>query len=510
MNCVQPVPDCLDQQIMQDDYYHLNKTSQDCWNDREKFIAARVYLAVAIFNAIAILATTGVFIYLANSGHDTAKNTTMNLNNTTKLHQLWKKHSLKQRSVMGTALGAIGHLIFSTCLLLGQALNAIIGCELQLWSVCIGFYTWMFAYCIRAYQLKFMFRLNQLKVKYLRMNTSDRLSCIKEKDYQWYIAHKRKVKKSLMKPYMLYAITLAIILAIAIPLELHVSRSQNGCQVKRGAGLLIGLFGSFILILVPFILWYLKDNADAHGIRQELWIDAILGIPLFITYILLFFLLQPEALINQGADYKPFKPGIMVIVFTSLAHFMAVVVPIIGYLPIENKSWVKMKNLVSKSCSLQHKRPSGASDCLRVDSTISKEDTTNHTTLVVMGETLVPELSVESLERSMMDPEMMRQLQDLAIRDFSSENLLFYEKYLELEAKFKQEIVRPESNTSKNWLHSYISSVRKSTTSSSTLSNIPSKELDKEQITEKFLSTPIPYKLYPSFKRFYETYIAGK
>lgn len=509
MDCVRALPDCNDPQVIQNDYTAFNKSINECWIEREYISISRIYLIVAIVNGVCIIFTTALFIFFAK-GTSTVKLSSKI--SSRGLQQLQKRHSIQQRSVMGTTLGAIGHLVFSSCILLSQAIHGSIGCELLLWGVSIGFYTWMAAFFIRAYRLKFMFRLNQLKVKYLRMSSPDRFSQIDDKDYQWYISHKNNINRSLMKPYLYYLLSIAFILVIAVPIEVFTVRGQGYCQQQRSIGLFIGLFAVFILFAIPFILWYLKDNGDAHGIRQELWIDAALGIVMFIIYMVLFFTLQPEAFKAKILHYLKFRPGNIPVLYTAFAHIMSVVLPVIAFLPIHNKLWVKFKSSVHNRFTFR-RGPILASDI--TSKAISLEENNDPSTSDSMADMeLVPELSIESLEKMLLDHEKLRQLQDLAIRDFSSENVLFYEKYLHLENRFKQLYVKTDSDISalpRSWIQSYI--LKKSSTASEerdidveSIAN--SKELSQEQNLQKFLSTPIPYKLYPAFIRFYETFIA--
>lgn len=444
--CTEPIPNCSDASTIEHDYTSFNKSSDDCWADRQKFISGRIYLTITIFNGLGIILTTCVFIYCALLSSST--------------------HSLQKRSVLDTTLGAIGHLIFSTCIFLAQSLNGIIGCHLLLWGLIIGYYTWMFAFCTRAYRLRFLFRLNQLKVKYLRMTTSERFACLNDKDYRWYINKKDKINTYLMRPYLFYILTIAIIVTIALPLDItHV------CTIRIGAAITIAFYVAFIVFIVPFILWYLKDNADAHGIRTELWIDSILGVPIFVIYLIFFLVLSPNVLILTEYRHKLFTPGNWIAFYTAIAHILSVVIPVLSFLPIQNKYWIRLHDAVSRRCSLK-RRHSNAS---------TQESSA-----------CVPELSMDSLERCMSDPHLMRQLQDLAIRDFSSENLLFYEQYLQLETKFKQEYLQLQ-NGSRQWKY--------------TKKPIVNTNIEYQKSLIKYLSTPIPEKMFPAFIHLYETYI---
>ncbi|KAG2193896.1 hypothetical protein INT46_007273 [Mucor plumbeus] len=509
--CTAPLYDCEDQQVLIDHYNTTSVGLSTCAADRKRRIAARVYLGVAILNAIFIIITTLIFIYCATGP------TIVNSNNTLtakELRKLRKRQSIRKRSVSATVLGAFGHLIFSTCMFLTQAFNPDVGCQLLLWGALYGFYTWIFAFSMRAYRLRFLFQFNQLKVKYLRMSAAERLLCINDSDYRWYLKHTRKNKYLMLKPYCVYVLTIFIILVITLPSELMAMQAYGTCYEQWGGGLLVALYAFFILILVPFMLWYLRNNSDSHGIRTEVWIDAIVGIPFFILYLVWYIvnIYNYEAVSIYVS--KRYGPVNWVIIFTVSAHFCSVVFPIIAYIPIENKYWLTFQRKTKKFS-------------IKIIRFISCESTRKHDIEeAIAAMTITPELSIESLERTLADPDMMHQLQDLAIRDFSSENVIFYEKYLKLEEKFKGEFVQlsdniNQSSTSKNWINTL---ARKSPTvpftAHSTTLAVKEKDTGEEEndsdrdpddknhvILKKFMSVPIPYKLYPDFIRLYEVFI---
>ncbi|KAI9358401.1 hypothetical protein BD770DRAFT_443107 [Pilaira anomala] len=404
--CTEPIPNCEDAETIENEFIAFNKTVEDCWLDRKLYTSGRIYLSTAIFNGVMVILTTCVYIYFASTGK--------------------ANNALQKRSVTGTTLGAFGHLIFSTGMLLTPATNGYLGCELMCWGVVIGFYTWVFAFIIRAYRLKVLFRLNKLKVRYLRMRDEERANCCKEKDYMWYLENQNNARRTLLKPYVLYILTIIIILVIFVPVDVI-----EDCSTGRA------------------------NNSDANGIRTEIRIVSAIGVPLFILYLVFLIVVEPQAHMTGDFRRVAFLPANFLMLFTVIAHFLTIVIPVICYLPIRNKYWIKFRDWISHNCNLQ-KRPS------------------------LISSTFIPELSIESLERSLLNPEMMQQLQDLAIRDFSSENTLFYEKYLELEEKLNQEIM-----VSSNWVYTYL----------------------KKSPTINILAAPIPEKMYPQFIQFYKTFI---
>lgn len=510
--CTAPLYDCQDQETLTDFYNNTENGLEQCAFDRRRRIAARFYLGAAVFNAVFVIVTTLIFIYCATGRTTVVCNSDLSPKELCKLR---KRQSIQKRSVSATTLGAFGHLVFSTCMFLAQAFNNVVGCQLVLWGVVYGFYTWIFAFTLRAYRLRYLFRFNQLKVKYLRMSTAERLTCINDTDYQWYLKRTQKNKYLMVRPYCIYLLSLLVILVVTLPSELMTMQMYGACNNRWGSTLLVALYAFFIGIMVPFMLWYLRNNSDSHGIRTEVWVDAIVGVPFFILYLVWFILntYNYEALSIYIS--KAYGPGNWVIFFTITAHFCSVVFPIIAYIPIENKYWLWCLSKYRKGiCKLQRLLGCGASP-KQMD-----------TEAAMAGVSIIPELSMESLERILADPEMMHQLQDLAIRDFSSENVIFYEKYLQLEEKFKSEFVLHmdnlnHSSTSKKWINSlakksptipfiaHLPTTHLPTTTNDQDSDDASeKDNDKNQVMyNKFMSVPIPYKLYPDAIRLYEVFI---
>ncbi|CEP08609.1 hypothetical protein [Parasitella parasitica] len=504
--CTDPIYECEDQQVLIDHYNTTSSGIITCFSERKRRIAARVYLGVAIFNAVFVIVTTLIFIYCA-----TGRTTVISSDKSSpkELRKLRKRQTFQKRSVSATTLGAFGHLVFSTSMFMTQAFNNAVGCQLVLWGVVYGFYTWIYAFTLRAYRLHHLFRFNQLKVRYLRMSTADRLACINDADYQWYLKRTRKQKYLAVLPYCLYIASVFLILVIALPSELMAMQTLGTCNVRWGAGLLAGLYAFFICILVPFITWYLRNNSDAHGIRTEVLVDALVGIPFFILYLFWYILniYNSEALSIYIS--KTFGPANWVIFFTITAHCFSVVLPIIGYILMENKYWTRCQHKFKK-ISTRIVRFLSCESTRRIDSEEA-----------ITGTAIMPELSMDSLERILADPDMVVQLQDLAIRDFSSENVIFYEKYLELEGKFREEYAHHvdstnHSSSSKNWINSLTKkspSIPFKILSSATPFAIHEKDaeekedIDKNSALKRFMSIPIPYKLYPDFVRLYEVFI---
>lgn len=529
--CNDPIPDC-DNPTIQELYLSNNQTINDCWFDRRKAISGRIYLAAAIFNGVCIIFTTCLFIYVATATSESDRIPIVKFS-MKKIRRIWKRHSLQKRSVMGTVLGAIGHFLFSSGVLLGQALSGPVGCNFYFWGSMIGFYTWIYALIARAYRLWFLFRINEYKVKYVRMSPEERLLCVDEKDYKWYVKNRNNIGNRLIRPYIIYVCTIIVMLAVCIPVELVYVRVNSNCDFRHTAVLLIVYFGLYVLFVVPSLLWFLRHNADFHGIRREIWIDAIIGIPYFILYIVFFSVLTPSLLfVPKGGQFSLFAPANWIVFFTAAAHIVSVVLPVVMYLPIQNKHWVKARDCFNRHCTLIKKPPSSNPNTFYNDtmsprsppfleiakSDVSPDDMPNATSSSSESPEFIPELSAASLERCMTDPDMMHQLQDLAIRDFSSENLLFYETYLSLESKLKALLaknseVSEAARGSNKWMHSFLVKKRSVDTSTAAIftkaesKNATQEDIEQQISLQKYWETPIPCQLYPDFVQLYEYFI---
>ncbi|KAI9245763.1 hypothetical protein BY458DRAFT_528589 [Sporodiniella umbellata] len=418
----EPIPLCTDPATLQEHYFLHNMTTEDCWSERRKFISGRIYFAATIFNAFFILLTTLLFIYCASTKKSKKLSSQDDVNSKNRLRLIWKRYSLQKKSVACTTLGAFGHLLFSSSFFAAQAFNPTIACYLVLYGSVVGFYTWMFAYCTRAYRLRYLYELNQFKFKYSRMSDEEKLLCLKDKKYRWYTVHnQRKPKNVLRTPFLIYGVSIIIILAVTIPSQQHAILVLHRCDTTWGAYALMGMFGFFIVVLMPVISYSLKNNSDAHGIKTELWMISFIGLPLFLLYAVFFFKLSPAQTNPRLYIHRVFAPANWVVFFTALAHLVSVVIPLLGYLPLQT---YKFKKIFSR---------------YRKGSVSENFDIGGGAPRPISSLSLPLEHTIECLERSLADPYLMNQLQEHAIRDFSSENLLFYEKFLSLEEKLRNE-----------------------------------------------------------------------
>ncbi|KAI9486003.1 MAG: hypothetical protein EXX96DRAFT_447566, partial [Benjaminiella poitrasii] len=224
---------------------------------------------------------------------------------------------------------------------------------------------------------------------------------------------------------------LCITITIVIPAEISAIRSFGTCNIYWGGGALVGYYGGFIVIVAPIILWKLRNNSDAHGIRTEIWIDIIIGIPFFLLFTLWFSFNVTNHSIFSFYTHILFDPDKWAAFFTIIAHVISVVIPVIQFLLVENKCWSRLQSRLGKIRNSITKAIFLKKSTIRNTRAQIEEEAVLHS---IFNTQLQPELSIESLERTLTDPEMLNQLQDLAIRDFSSENILFYESFIREES----------------------------------------------------------------------------
>ncbi|KAI8977178.1 hypothetical protein BDF20DRAFT_873405 [Mycotypha africana] len=516
-----PTLDCDDPAVLLSVFNSTSEAAkEECLVEEWKRYAARYYFAGCIINAFLIIASTLLFIYCATA----PPIATGCMNFTSKsdmrrLRQAAKQQSLGKRSIAATTLGALGHLILSTSLFLNLCFDDDIGCQLSLWGVLLGFYTWLVAIAIRAYRLKFLYKLNRLRVKYLRMTRAERLAYVSDNDYQWYIKNSRQKKFKLLIPYVLFGLSICIMLIITIPTEIASMKANDGCYFAWGSITMICLYAFYICVMVPVMLWTLRHVSDAHGIRKEIWADAVVSIPFFTVYAVRLSLTGYGHWSLVFDTLRVAGPGLFSVFFTMVAHFISVVVPVIEYfIPIEqNKYYNRLKAMLLKYICCVKKRK--LSNCSHITTANFQEQPQQQQPLEQQA--IIPELSIDSLELVLADHEMMEQLQVLAIEDFSSENVVFYENYLTLQEMVKNRIFlnQPLEQTSfgprklinaltpttipfKNNNSSNVEDAEKAlkTTTSATVK-------ERGFSLAEFLSYPVPYDTYPLLVRFYESFI---
>lgn len=375
----------------------------DCDDVRRKIISLRVYFAFIILNSIFIITTTGYYIY-RNISAKWAQTSEPTIHLTDQIiSKQWQTYSLKKRGLFGTVLGAFGHLVFSTSVLLYQVIVTSFTCEIYLWGPLIGFYIWMYAIIWRTLRLHLLFRLNQLQQRFVDHTITE------DKEYQWFMQHRQRATKYHLCMFLLSVTILAAIIAISEVTSIRVHGSSR-CQFYWGNYVVMGMVVFFFIAVVPFIVWYLRNDADAHGIRGELWATVGVGVPCFIMCIVWQVLFKYPTHSKPAGIRGVFGPANWIIILTTTSHVMSVISPLFKTLSIDTSARQASN---SKDCC----NPSVADDVYSSTSTIPSQKL---------------ELTTESLHHALSDPHLLRVLQTWAVKDFSVENILFYDRYLHL------------------------------------------------------------------------------
>ncbi|KAI9490893.1 hypothetical protein BDB00DRAFT_742708, partial [Zychaea mexicana] len=182
------------------------------------------------------------------------------------------------------------------------------------------------------------------------------------------------------------------------------------CELNWGVFILLAFVGFFVVIVAPAIVWRAQRYKDAHGIRNEILIDLTAGTICCIMAIIWYYRFNGTLVRTPEGVYfdKFFAPRNWLVFFTTISHFTSVVYPISQLLP----EWFKFRtrNEDRSSCHSGDRRGSQS----------SRTDRPN-----------VPQ-TPEALEKLLRDPEAVEELVQLAVQDFSSENVLAYKEYLNL------------------------------------------------------------------------------
>ncbi|KAL9556717.1 hypothetical protein PS6_002197 [Mucor atramentarius] len=398
LNPFMPLPDCENSV----DSFDIPEAIP-CNDLHSKIIALRVYLALIIFNSIFVITSTGYYIY-RNVSAKWARTSEPTIHLTDQIiSKQWQTYSLKKRGLFGTILGAFGHLLFSTSVLLYQVIVTSFTCEIYLWGPLIGFYIWTYAIVWRTLRLHLLFRLNQLQQRFVDH------AIFEDKEYQWFMQHRQRATKYHLCMFLLSVTILVIIIVISEFSSIR-AHGPSQCQFFWGNYVVMGMVIFFFLIVVPFIVWYLRNDADAHGIRRELWVTMGIGVPCFIMCIIW------QVLFKYPTNSKPagvrgvFGPSNWIIILMTTSHIMSVIMPLFKTLSIDSQA---RRTSNSKTC-----RHSAVADDLY------------SSTPTLPSQKL--ELTTESLHNALADPHMLRVLQIWAVKDFSVENILFYDRYLHL------------------------------------------------------------------------------
>lgn len=398
LNPFMPLPDCANST----DYHYRNPGNVPCDGLHRKIIALRVYFTLIVLNFLFIVLSTSYYLYRNVSAKWTqTSEPTIHLNNQIVSKQ-WQNYSLKKRGLFGTILGAVGHLVFSTTVLLYQAIVTSFTCEFYLWGPIIGFYIWTYAIIWRTVRIHLLFGLNRLQQRFADHTISE------DKEYQRLMQHRDRATRYHLCIFLFSCIIIAVIIIIAEFTSIR-ANGRSQCQIYWGHYVILSMIVFFFVAVVPFIIWYIRGDDDAHGIRRELWVTVGVGIPCFIVCIVWQALFESPTLSKPAGIRGIFGPSNWLIIVTTTSHVMAVILPLFKTLSLDKQA--KRKPSTSKT----HRRSTAVE--------------THYSASIPLQKL---ELTTESLHSALADPDTLRVLQSWAVKDFSVENILFYDRYLHL------------------------------------------------------------------------------
>lgn len=473
INAFTPLPDCS--HLPQDAIGH-------CLRDIHKIGSCRAYFVVACINAIFVIVTTALYMYYAWSASAVFSDFDMAIpldQSRRKLSRRWIRNSLQKRSIFGTVLGAAGHLVFTTDILVSQSFYSDGRCDVMLWGVVIGFFSWTFAFCWRAYRLYFLIKLNSLKTRFSeltlprnapRNNPSELIGgSVEDREYLWFMRNKDCHQIKSTRPLCVYCISLAVVAVVCVIVEIYEFRARRNCQDRYGVFVLTGFIAVFFTIIAPFILWNIRNVRDGHGIRNEIAIDVVTGIPCFILMLVWFAVHGELKLSVSGSYYRTyFAPANWMAIFTTIAHITAIVAPLCRLMPVLRNQgrFASAPDVTYQDAVTQH-----------------THHLSNGRPTIVARRVSYLRHTPDSLRVVLSTPELLDVLIELAVEDFSSENVLFYKRYLELldMTKVRQGII------------------------DDACSGTPS--LPDREKRDTLLYTPLDEDLVAEFTEFYNTYI---
>ncbi|KAI9320474.1 hypothetical protein BX666DRAFT_1875131 [Dichotomocladium elegans] len=325
----------------------------------------------------------------------------------------WNKNALQQRSIFGTTLGAFGHLLISTSILSSLCFHTTTACEFYIWGISLGFYTWFFAFIWRAYRLHFLIRLNKLKARYnsfarnMDEDMSGELNPSDDKERQWFLKNNDCKPIQPSRPLKLYIVSFAALSALCCILEIFLFRfptSRIVCKDSWGLYLMSAFTFLFIAVCAPITFWRLYQFEDSYGIRNEILVDIAAGACCFALAFVWNALYGRRSWSQNALFYKMyFAPRNWLFIFTTVAHIMSVIVPLLQL----SHRWYKI-----------HREQNTAVRTERAESYPTSRDSIQQTPSV--------------LEHLLSKPEALDAMLELAVKDFSSENIRFYDQYMKL------------------------------------------------------------------------------
>lgn len=498
-----PLPNC-------DIYEQQGGSTVPCEQIHAKIIALRVYFVLVVLNLLFVVATTCYFTYRLIICRNVPPLDMASATNE-KISKQWRIYSLKKRNIFGTILGALGHLIFVTTVLIYQVFVTPFTCDIFLWGPVVGFMIWVYALIWRTRRLHLLIRINELQRKY-HVRTKQLYDAKGEKlvaesiqkddkDYRWFMKHKGVLSKGNKHHIFVFCSVVVLVTSIIVLAE-YLGIWTDGisrCEIYVGNYIILGMVLVFFAVVVPFIFLYLRDDEDAHGIRKEIWVTVAVGVPCSIICIVWQTVFEyPTGEAPAGARGL-FGPCNWLIILTTTNHIMTIVLPVFKTLSLERPN--KTKSSCNRIFNLSwFYKICPANRLLYKD---NKDTMSTHT----LGQSMARsgykwELTVESLSQALNDPDQLSILKSWAVKDFTVENILFHDRYLNLTRQIKQQL----SNGDHKQLMEGSSNIFRRQSQAS----IISQSCTLFNSDQDILSIPIGPNLLPQVIDFYNTFIVDQ
>ncbi|KAI8147448.1 hypothetical protein BJV82DRAFT_709958 [Fennellomyces sp. T-0311] len=472
-------------------YHELNCTEVpeseriNCLNRNKRLTSSRVYFILAIVNFAYIAGTTLLFVYRAKSVDEVGKKQDA-------LQQI-QRRPLRRRGVFGTVLGAIGHALFSTCMLEFQSFYLESSCDVLLWGTLIGMYTWIFALCWCSHRLLTLLRLSALKQRFI--DRSKRRET--DPSYIWFMKHRNFSAFTIGRTLPLYTFIL-IVLVTACAISEAMYTPDKRCRFAIGNYLLMGFLMLFFIAIIPILWWQLKRYKDLHGIRTEIMVQCILSVPCIVLYLVWIAVFQPLYSEEPSMARVMFAPGNWAVIMTSIGHILWVIIPLIKSFrkhPKHHLSDLQAENSIDSSLdgfltdTASWCRRNARADLPRLPGTRAHYD-----------------LTADSLEQALRDPDSVRLLEELATKDFSVENILFYKEYL----KFRRRVINSQSRNSAPgaMMPPFTSAIQLNSSSEMSLTSISIDHDEEQQMIRRYQqASRIPPEYMSACISLYQTFI---
>ncbi|CAO3681444.1 unnamed protein product [Umbelopsis ramanniana] len=269
------LPDCSDPlELEQFNIYDDVGPEVICEYFRERLIINRVYFSLAMVNMAYVISSTALLIHRARAVQRNEKN----LRFPVKESQV---RTLRERNLLALAIGESGHLMIISVSIIIKALDGCIYCPTFMYITTYGYYLWISSFIWRAYYLRFQLSLHKIK---LQLGHGE-----SRKDRDWYIHNKDMHSISNGRFFLLLLCGLVL---LTIPLVL-MHRYYYGfdhsvaqsCSTRLGTIVLLCMVTFCQCIISPILVFLLRNDRDAHNLRNELIAICVVGIPTSVLYL---------------------------------------------------------------------------------------------------------------------------------------------------------------------------------------------------------------------------------